>query len=276
MVKTSDSSLDPRDDELLAEVLVSGQPSTDELVAYLLDSSEISDARRSEIARLLESSPAFRDRASMLQRFMEARAAARPDSAAEARSPMLLGAPAAAASIPLRGDGGIPSSRAAEVSRPTPSRLPGWVVLALGVGGVVLAGAVLSGYFALRQAMARSEAAIARAELGEARQGATLLVQALASARGAAAGTDVAALERGLDDTDARWETVSELLRTSGDDQALASAAELIAAYNGICSGWLDRVRVGAHPTVASTPCALALAHVRALESGTPLPSVDP
>jgi len=141
-----------------------------------------------------------------------------------------------------------------------------WLLWIAGGIAVVLGAALLFELYAMGRATAQGGALTAREEIAAARQGARLFAEALASASGEAAVSDLPSITRRLDEADVRWETVVGSLRSAPDENSLADAAELIAEYRGVCSGWLDRVGAnppGPSPDATADPCAAALRRVQ-------------
>lgn len=141
-----------------------------------------------------------------------------------------------------------------------------WLVWIAAVVGVVLVAALLFEHYAMGRATAQVEALTAREDIGAARQGARLFAEALASAPGEAAISDLPSITLRLDQADVRWETVVGSLRSAPDEQSLADAAKLVAEYREICSGWLDQVGAtppGSDPDATADPCAAALQRVQ-------------
>ena len=141
-----------------------------------------------------------------------------------------------------------------------------WLLWTGAVVGLVFVAVLLSEHYAMRRATAQGGALTAREEIAAARQGARLFAEALASAPGEAAISDLPSITLRLDQADVRWETVVGSLRSAPDEQSLADAAKLIAEYREICSGWLDQVGAtppAPDPNAAADPCAAALQRVQ-------------
>lgn len=141
-----------------------------------------------------------------------------------------------------------------------------WLVWIAAAVGLVLVAALLFEHYAMGRATAQGGALTAREDIAAARQGARLFAEALASASGESAVSDLPSITRRLDEADVRWEAVVGSLRSAPDEDSLADAAELIAEYRGVCSGWLDQVGAnppGPGPDTTADPCAAALQRVQ-------------